>query len=137
MEGQLVSSRADNIASIIYGDIVCLSVQLPFRRVGGIEHVFCCREGRLFVGNSRAEATRIRGVRTKGMTENGKAMSGEGEGDRDLKGNTPAPQAPDHLAHADQPGSDADLGKALRTVYQQTVDEEIPPEMLDLLNRLT
>lgn len=30
----------------------------------------------------------------------------------------------------------ANLGTALRTIYQQTVDESVPSEMLDLLNRL-
>jgi|GEM_PF-1849568 len=34
------------------------------------------------------------------------------------------------------PDDDSDLGDALRTIYQQTVDEEIPAEMLDLLKRL-
>jgi hypothetical protein len=29
-----------------------------------------------------------------------------------------------------------ELGTALRTVYQRTVDEDIPPEMLDLLGKL-
>jgi Anti-sigma factor NepR len=29
-----------------------------------------------------------------------------------------------------------ELGKALRTVYQRTIDEDIPPEMLDLLGKL-
>lgn len=29
-----------------------------------------------------------------------------------------------------------ELGKALRTVYQRTVEEDIPPEMLDLLGKL-
>jgi hypothetical protein len=29
-----------------------------------------------------------------------------------------------------------ELGLALRTVYQRTVEEEIPPEMLDLLGKL-
>lgn len=29
-----------------------------------------------------------------------------------------------------------ELGFALRTVYQRTVEEEIPPEMLDLLGKL-
>lgn len=29
------------------------------------------------------------------------------------------------------------LGDALRNVYQQTVQEDIPAEMLDLLNRLS
>jgi hypothetical protein len=31
---------------------------------------------------------------------------------------------------------DANLGTALRSVYSQTVDEPIPPEFLDLLNKL-
>ncbi len=31
---------------------------------------------------------------------------------------------------------EADLGNALRSVYQQTVAEQIPPEMLDLLGKL-
>ena len=29
-----------------------------------------------------------------------------------------------------------DVGDALRTVYQRTVNEDIPPEMLDLLGKL-
>lgn len=33
-------------------------------------------------------------------------------------------------------GNERDLGQALRTVYQQTVDETIPAEMLDLLGKL-
>lgn len=32
--------------------------------------------------------------------------------------------------------SNLELGPALRSVYQRTVDEEIPPEMLDLLGKL-
>jgi hypothetical protein len=31
---------------------------------------------------------------------------------------------------------DRDMGAALRTVYQKTVDEHIPAEMLDLLGKL-
>jgi len=31
---------------------------------------------------------------------------------------------------------DRDMGAALRTVYQRTVDEAIPREMLDLLGKL-
>lgn len=30
----------------------------------------------------------------------------------------------------------SEVGAALRSVYQRTVDEEIPPEMLDLLGKL-
>ncbi|SMF61642.1 hypothetical protein SAMN06295910_0634 [Allosphingosinicella indica] len=33
-------------------------------------------------------------------------------------------------------GGKADVGNALRTVYQRTVNEDIPPEMLDLLGKL-
>ena len=32
---------------------------------------------------------------------------------------------------------DSDVGATLRSVYQQTVDEDIPAEMLDLLDKLT
>lgn len=31
---------------------------------------------------------------------------------------------------------DADMGVALRSVYQQMVDESVPPEMMDLLGKL-
>lgn len=31
---------------------------------------------------------------------------------------------------------DADLGHALRSIYQQTIEEAVPDEMLDLLSRL-
>ena len=30
----------------------------------------------------------------------------------------------------------SEVGDALKTVYQRTVDEDIPPEMLDLLGKL-
>lgn len=33
-------------------------------------------------------------------------------------------------------GQPADVGDALRSVYQTTVSEDIPPEMLDLLGKL-
>ena len=33
------------------------------------------------------------------------------------------------------PGS-ADVGSALRTVYQRTIDEQSPPDLLDLLGKL-
>lgn len=32
---------------------------------------------------------------------------------------------------------DANLGSALRRIYQETIQEDIPDEMLDLLRRLT
>lgn len=33
-------------------------------------------------------------------------------------------------------GDSPEVGSALRTVYQRTVEEDIPPEMLDLLGKL-
>ncbi|WP_246847946.1 NepR family anti-sigma factor [Sphingomonas beigongshangi] len=33
-------------------------------------------------------------------------------------------------------GNDRDMGAALRSAYQKTVDEHVPDEMLDLLNKL-
>jgi len=33
-------------------------------------------------------------------------------------------------------GQPGEVGDALRTVYQRTVNEDIPPEMLDLLGKL-
>ena len=36
----------------------------------------------------------------------------------------------------DLPAGDRDTGAALRSVYQKTVDEAVPDEMLDLLGRL-
>ena len=33
-------------------------------------------------------------------------------------------------------GETAEVGDALRTVYQRAIEEDIPPEMLDLLGKL-
>lgn len=51
------------------------------------------------------------------------------------------PQTPSEDAPAAKParrksGPSGDVGTALRSVYQRTVDEDIPPEMLDLLGKL-
>lgn len=35
-----------------------------------------------------------------------------------------------------KPAAPANVGDALRSVYQRTIDEDIPPEMLDLLGKL-
>ena len=37
---------------------------------------------------------------------------------------------------APRPEKKGDVGNALRSIYQQTVDEAIPSEMLDLLGKL-
>lgn len=40
------------------------------------------------------------------------------------------------VAKARVQSKDRDMGAALRTVYQKTVDESVPAEMLDLLSKL-
>lgn len=47
------------------------------------------------------------------------------------------PPAQADAASEAEPLGDTDVGNALRSVYQQTVDETIPPEMMDLLKKLT
>ena len=37
---------------------------------------------------------------------------------------------------SDRENADGSLGRALRSVYQHTVDENVPDEMLDLLRKL-
>lgn len=37
----------------------------------------------------------------------------------------------------DKAGDKGDVGKSLRTVYQQTVNEDVPDELLDLLGKLS
>jgi hypothetical protein len=34
-------------------------------------------------------------------------------------------------------GSDREMGSALRSVYQRTVDEKVPDDLLDLLGKLS
>lgn len=53
-------------------------------------------------------------------------------GENDVMQTAPAPRKPGRNAVA----KEADLGNALRSVYQQTVAEQVPPEMLDLLGKL-
>ena len=59
------------------------------------------------------------------------------DGDRRRKSNHPNVT---DTAGASRPkkkrGEKHELGSALRTVYQRTVEEDIPPEMLDLLGKL-
>ena len=45
------------------------------------------------------------------------------------------PSRTDSRSRKKRPGS-GDVGNALRSAYQRMVDEDIPPEMLDLLGKL-
>lgn len=44
--------------------------------------------------------------------------------------------APERSQPAKPHSKDRDMGSALRSVYQRTVEESIPDEMLDLLGKL-
>jgi hypothetical protein len=50
----------------------------------------------------------------------------------------PAPesQGPDVSKPRKKRGNTPEVGNALRAAYQQTIDETIPPEFLDLLGKL-
>jgi hypothetical protein len=63
------------------------------------------------------------------------------EGDRDSgRGRKSATsndgQQPDSSKSRKKRGQSPEVGHALRAAYQRTIDETIPPEMLDLLGRL-
>ena len=45
-------------------------------------------------------------------------------------------QTPDRKVPAKVHSKDRDMGSALRSAYQRTVDESVPDEMLDLLSKL-
>lgn len=52
------------------------------------------------------------------------------------EGSRPRPPARPDPSESEALG-DTEVGNALRSVYQQTIDEAIPPEMMDLLKKLT
>jgi len=43
---------------------------------------------------------------------------------------------PDRKKGATRPAKDRDMGSALRSIYQKTIEEDIPDEMLTLLGKL-
>ena len=49
---------------------------------------------------------------------------------------TPKKQPEKAASRAKVQNKKQDMGSALRSVYQRTVEEKIPPEMLDLLGKL-
>lgn len=64
-------------------------------------------------------------------------MSFENETDRRRKaGPRPAPESEETVSSTKKRGHTPEVGQALRAAYQQTVSEDIPPEMLDLLGKL-
>lgn len=60
-------------------------------------------------------------------------------GDRKGKAKLQSDRNPSHIApegRAPAPPPSGDLGQALRSVYDGALNEDIPPEMLDLLGKL-
>jgi hypothetical protein len=57
------------------------------------------------------------------------------EGDRRRKSRQ-SPQPEDAKKPAKKRGDPPEVGNALRSVYDSTLNETIPPEMLDLLGKL-
>lgn len=49
---------------------------------------------------------------------------------------SPESQGPDAPRARKKRGGTPEVGNALRAAYQQTIDENIPPEFLDLLGKL-
>jgi len=58
-------------------------------------------------------------------------------GGRFLRSGDDSLKKPQAARAAKVQSKDRDMGAALRSVYQKTVDETVPPEMLDLLGKLT
>lgn len=53
------------------------------------------------------------------------------------RGSAPPPSGPRGAPNSRRKrGASPELGHALRAAYQRTIDEQIPPEMLDLLGKL-
>ena len=64
-------------------------------------------------------------------------MSFEDETDRRReRDKPPAAEPEDNRKPRRKRGPNAEVGLALRTAYRQAIEEDIPPEMLDLLGKL-
>ena len=61
----------------------------------------------------------------------------DAQGDDFLRSGDDSLKKPQAARAAKVQSKDRDMGAALRSVYQKTVDETVPPEMLDLLGKLT
>jgi hypothetical protein len=64
-------------------------------------------------------------------------LSFHDESDRRRKADPPPPADSENMAKTGKKrGPNAEIGQALRKAYRDAVDEDIPPEMLDLLGKL-
>lgn len=80
-------------------------------------------------GNSPNDTSTGKKSANKTSTPSGSAGSESGASKADASGSKPDASPPSPL-------NDSNVGGALRSVYQQTINEDIPAEMLDLLNKL-
>lgn len=55
----------------------------------------------------------------------------------DTRSSAKRPSSGKAAADKTPPLDDTEVGSVLRSVYQQTINEDIPAEMLDLLKKLT
>jgi hypothetical protein len=64
-------------------------------------------------------------------------LSVENESGRRREPDPSSPTDSDHMPKSRKKrGPNAEIGQALRKAYSDAVDEDIPPEMLDLLGKL-
>jgi hypothetical protein len=64
-------------------------------------------------------------------------LANDKDGERRRKSSPPSDTAPtSQQPRARRKRADTPVGSALRSAYQQTVDEDVPAEMLDLLGKL-
>ncbi len=115
-----------------------------------IREFFVSPPTRLAYRNAVGEACYRLARRSAGTRQNGKAgaalprgvciLSFETEKDADRRRKSGQP-AEAETSSRSQPmkkkgPASADVGSALRSVYQRAVDEQIPPDLLDLLGKL-
>jgi len=63
--------------------------------------------------------------------ENEKNVTRRGKSDQGTE-----PRSSKEKSSKKKGGSSAEVGSALRSIYQRTVSEDIPPDLLDLLGKL-
>lgn len=86
----------------------------------------------------RAAATALHAFGQKALQRAGWTLGFQDELDRDRRkpDNDSAPPPEEAQRPRKKKGQSAEFGDALRSVYQRTINEDIPPEMLDLLGKL-
>lgn len=68
--------------------------------------------------------------------DSARGKKAQGAGDGESQDNQAGKRAGGTIRKGGGKPAGPEVGQALRTVYQRTVEEDIPPEMLDLLGKL-